>query len=180
MPVPGLRGVVGGILLIMDTFEVCQVSRCAAVCDLNRVAIDLESRPGKSCLCRSCAQYHESREIIVEVPGSSGNASAHGKPPRCSERVCELCPSSSCSSELPICRELQDVDTQIQQVVNRSRMRKIVTGSDDAILVNRLIKKVDWAVANMMVRSAHSRAFLICLHIPTRLVYLSTRQIRFK
>jgi hypothetical protein len=29
MPVPGLKGIVGGILLIMDTFEVCEVNqRC--------------------------------------------------------------------------------------------------------------------------------------------------------
>jgi hypothetical protein len=83
-------------------------------------------------------------------------------------------------SSITIYRELQDVNTQVQHVVNRSRVRKITTGSDDAILVNRLIKRIDWAVANMMVRSAHSRGFLECLHVPTRLVYLSTRQIRFK
>ena len=68
----------------------------------------------------------------------------------------DRCLPSFCSSHFPICRELRNVNEQIQQVVDRSRMRKIVTGTDDAILVQRLIKKVDWAVANMMVRSAHS------------------------
>jgi hypothetical protein len=51
VPVPGLKGIIGGILLIMDTFEVCEVSRFAVVCDLNRLVINPESRPGQYCLC---------------------------------------------------------------------------------------------------------------------------------
>jgi hypothetical protein len=36
VPVPGLKGIIGGVLLIIDTFDVCESSRFVVVCDLNR------------------------------------------------------------------------------------------------------------------------------------------------